>query len=387
VTVNHEDIQADTTTRLRVGLAHDWLVGVRGGELVLDRLARLFGPTTMYTLVHDSTAHTIAIDACEIRTSPLQRLPGAAGSLRRWYLPLMPWAVGALGVDRCDVLISTSSAVMKSIRPPDGVPHICYCHSPARYIWEQGGDYRHGAHGRLRSLGLRALRGPFQRWDRRTTNHVSTFIANSTHTANRIARCYDRDAIVVHPPVRTAVFTPGDVQRGEVYLVVAALEPYKRVDLVLDAAARRGDLRVRIVGDGSQAKALRAMAPSNVEFLGRIDDEALRAEYRAARALIFPQTEDFGIVAVEAQATGCPVVAYGAGGALDSVTDETGVFFEEQTPEALIDALLAFEDRSFDAAVIRAHAEQFGAERFDAAMEAVVSATVGQPVEPRDGGE
>jgi glycosyltransferase involved in cell wall biosynthesis len=362
----------DTPHTARVALAHDWLVGLRGGEWVLDRLARLFGPTDLYTLVDDGRPLTEAISACRTVTSPLQRFPLASGRLRRHYLPLMPWAVERLRVEPCDLLISTSSAVMKSINPPPGVPHLCYCHSPARYIWEQGSDYGIGAGGRLRGAGLRALRRRFMRWDRRTASRVTRFLANSRHTADRIARCFGREASVVYPPVRTAFFThDATLEREQWMLVVAALEPYKRTDIVIEAA-NRGRLPLKVVGGGSQADALRRITGDTVELLGRVDDTTLRDLYRRARALVFPQIEDFGIVPVEAQATGCPVVAYAGGGALETVSEETGVLFQEQSADALLEAVHRLEDRAIDPATCRASAMRFSEDVFDASIVAHV---------------
>src|SRR5438552_10846363 len=225
----------------RIALAHDWLVGMRGGEWVLDRLARLFGPCDLYTMVNDGRFLTEAITRCNIITSPLQKFPGAARKWRRHYLPLYRWAVESLRVSpgggSCDLLISTSSAVMKAIKPPDGVPHLCYCHSPARYLWDQTGDYAIGAGGGVRSLGLRLIGNRFRDWDRRTCDRVTKFLANSRHTTARIKRCYGRNAEVVYPPVRTEFFTVDQrTQRENWYLVVSALEPYKRTDLVVYAA-------------------------------------------------------------------------------------------------------------------------------------------------------
>lgn len=357
----------------RVALAHDWLVGLRGGEFVLDRLAGLFGPTDLYVLVNDHRPLTPAIDACRVHTSPLQRFPGASGALRRWYLPLYPWAVTQLRVADCDLLISTNSAVMKSIVAPPGVPHLDYCFSPARYLWEQSSDYARADTGWLRArdllrrTGLAAAQRPFQRWDRRTAAGVTRFVALSRHTAERIRRCYGREAEVVHPPVRTEFFTPVALPREEFFLVVAALEPYKRTDLAIEAANR---LRVplKVVGTGSQQRALRAIAGPTVEMLGRVDDARLRDLYRRARALVFPQLEDFGIVAVEALSTGCPVVAFRAGGALDTVTDATGVFFDRQTVDDLADALHQIGQRARDAGACRAQANRFSEAAFDHAM-------------------
>lgn len=352
----------------RIALAHDWLVGMRGGEWVLDRLAQLFGPTELYTLVSDGHPLTDAISSCSIVTSPLQRLPGAAGRLRRFYLPLMPWAVQRLRVASCDMLISTSSAVMKSIAPPPGTPHLCYCHSPARYIWEQTEDYATGAGGRLRSLGLRMVRPRFQRWDRATASRVTRFLANSRHTAQRIERCFGREAHVVYPPVRTDYFTPDEaVQREDWLLVVSALEPYKRTDLIIEAA-NRARLPLKVAGSGSQFGALCDAAGPTVQMLGRVDDETLRDLYRRARAIVFPQIEDFGIIPVEAQATGCPVIALAAGGALETVTPTTGVFMQQQTVKALLEAVDALDDADLTAESCRANAERFAPEVFDAAI-------------------
>lgn len=357
--------------KYRIALAHDWLVAMRGGELVLDRLARLFGPTDLYTLVSNRRALTEAISACRLTTSPLQRFPGATGRWRRHYLPLMPWAVGRIAVEPCDLLVSTSSAVMKSIKPPRGTPHLCYCHAPARYVWEQAGEYgsRAGTSGgRVRGFGLRVLRGPFRRWDRATANRVTKFLANSSHVAAQVRRCFGRQADVVHPPVRTKFFTvDATVAREDWLLVAGALEPYKRTELAVEAANRFG-FELKVVGDGSQRRALAAQAGPSVQLLGWVDQDALRDLFRRARGLLFPQVEDFGIAAVEAQACGCPVVAYRAGGALDSVTPTTGVLFDEQTAASLGEAVDGLATQAIDPAACRANAERFSEEVFDRAM-------------------
>jgi glycosyltransferase involved in cell wall biosynthesis len=356
----------------RVALAHDWLVGLRGGELLLDRLAQRYGPTDLYTLVSDGRPLTPAIDACRVVTSPLQRLPFSAGRLRRAYLPLYPWAVERLRVRDCDLLVSTSSAVIKSIVPPPGATHVCCCLSPARYIWEQAADYAVGRGARLRRLGLGLVGARMRRWDRATADRVDVFVAISRHTAARIERCYGRDAVIVHPPVRTELFRPDpSVPREGWFLVVAALEPYKRTDLVVEAANRAG-FDLTVVGSGSQAAALAAAAGPTVEIRGRVDDEALRGLYRRAAALIFPQLEDFGIVAVEAQATGCPVIAFAGGGALDTVTGETGILFTDQSVDGIIEAVRAFTPRDGQAEACRANAERFSEGVFDEAFARVV---------------
>ncbi|MCK4872311.1 MAG: glycosyltransferase [Phycisphaerales bacterium] len=362
---------------MRIALAHDWLVGMRGGEHVLDRIASLVAgsePTPLYVMVSDGHAHIDTIDACRVVTSPLQRLPGGAGRLRRWYLPLYPWAVGHIRVESCDLLISTSSAAIKGITPPPGARHICYCHSPARYIWSRTSHYGGGLSG----LGLRVVREHYRRWDQRTAATVDTFIANSSYTAEQIRRCFGCESVVIHPPVRTEYFTPDpDVTRGEALLVVSALEPYKRVDLAIEAANR---LRVPllIAGDGSQRDKLAALAGPTVTMLGRVSDDEVRSLLRTARAFVFPAMEDFGIAPVEAMACGCPVIALRGGGALDTVTNETGVFFDEQTTDALVDAIGRFGEHRFISAAIRIHAEQFSEAAFDRQMRHVIDTEIGR---------
>lgn len=345
---------------------------MRGGEWVLDRLARKFGPTTLYTLVDARQPLTPAIRACRVQTSFIQNMPGGAGRLRRWYLPLMMRAVDSLRVRPCDLLISTSSAVMKSIQPPAGTPHLCYCHSPARYVWGQMHEYGQGSGGGLRSVGLRAIRERFRQWDRAACSRVTRFLANSEHTARKIRTFYGCEAFVVYPPVRTRFFTPdASMPREDWYLLVSALEPYKRVDLVMRAARQFG-FPLKVVGTGSQQGAAARMAGGNIEYLGRVDDETLRDLYRRARALIHPQLEDFGIIACEAQACGCPVIAFAQGGALETVTNDTGLLFHDQTIAGVAEGVRAFERELFDARAVRANAERFSEDAFDRAIESHV---------------
>jgi glycosyltransferase involved in cell wall biosynthesis len=283
----------------------------------------------------------------------------------------MPWAVGRLRVAPCDLLVSTSSAVMKSIRPPPGTPHLCYCFSPARYVWEQTEDYAIGPGGLLRGAGLRAAQRRFQAWDRASAATVTRFVAISEHTRDRIRRCYGRDAEVVHPPVDTAWFdVDPSVPREDFLLVVSALEPYKRVDFAIEVA-NRARLPLRIVGDGSLAASLASRAGPTVELLGRVSEERLRDLYRRARALLHPQVEDFGIAAVEAQACGCPVVAYAAGGALETVVPASGLLVGEHAAPAWTAALASLDGRRFDPAACRANAERFATSVFDARIRAL----------------
>lgn len=359
-------------------MAHDWLCGLRGGEWVLDRVldvVRLRHELAgLYVMFDDGRPLTPGIDAARAReslhVSRIGTLPGASGPLRRWALPLYPAAVASLGtmLDRdhrarpIDLLISTSSAAVKGLRAPPGVPHLCYCHSPARYIWSRGDEYSGG----LRGMGLALWRKQFADWDRDTAANVTRFLANSTHTQAEIQRCYGRDAGVVFPPVRTDFLTPPAADtpstRSGDWLVVSALEPYKQVELAIDAANKAGHA-LTIVGSGSRRRALERRAGATVRFAGRVDDDELRARYRGAGLLLFPQVEDFGIVAVEAQACGLPVVARRAGGALDTVVEGvTGRLFDGGVDELL--AAVAVCPRGC-AAACRAQALRFTVQRFD----------------------
>lgn len=374
----------------RVALAHDWVVARRGGEHVLiavaDALtappdpAELAELAALLTMFHAGLPLSPALDRVPRRTSPLNRLPRP---MRRWLLPLYPAAVAALSRDLArlhartpiELLFSTSSVAIKALRPPPAVPHVCYCHTPARYLWSQTDAYASpDLKGRLRGLALRAARTPLRRWDRATASRVTRFLANSTHTRELIRLAYDRDAEVVHPPVRTDFFTPdATVPRDDSLLVVSALEPYKRVDLAIDASALL-DRPLTVVGSGSHEHALRAHARANprarVTFLGQATDETVRDRMRRAHAFLMPQAEDFGITAVEAQACATPVIARAAAGALDTVLPgRTGAFFEEPTPGSLAKAV---ENLSPDLGEnCRQNALNFTSERFICAIRAI----------------
>lgn len=361
--------------RPRIVLAHDWLVGLRGGERVLHHIARVAQSVghveAILTMFDDGGPLTDELDGLPRQVSTLGRLPGSLKA-RRWMLPLYPAAVGQL-TDRLrgmhhrrpiDLLVSTSSAAIKGLSPPAGVPHVCYCHSPARYLWSQADQY-----GPLQRLGLRAFGKPLRAWDRSTAAHASTFIANSTHVADLIKHAYDRDATVIHPPARTEFFTPGNEPRGDHWLAVGAIEPYKRFDTAIEAARLAG-AQLRIVGDGSVRAELERGAPSNVTFTGRLTDEQLRHEMRTAAVLLFPQIEDFGITAVEAQACGLPVAARNEGGALDIVQDGATGALCDGSPKTLAEA--ANRAANCESSACVANAERFGEDQFEAAIDAVL---------------
>lgn len=379
------EVAATDRRAVSVALAHDWLCGERGGERVLERLAVValeLAPAgarpVVLTMFDDGKTGGGAVRACDVRASGLSGVPGAR-RLRRWMLPLYPRAVKRLSeilaeVHRrspIDLLVSSSSVAVKGVRAPLGVPHVCYCHAPARYLWSQRSDYSGG----LRGAGLRLFSKGLREWDRANSEGVTEFIANSRHTAAQILACYGRESVVAHPPARTEFFTPDErVRREDFWLVAGALEPYKRVDLAISAARACG-ARLVVAGGGSQGARLRKLAGPRCEFVGRVSDEELRDLYRRARLLVYPQVEDFGITAVEAQACGLPVVARRAGGALDSVDEgSTGVFFDEPTAADVARAA-ARAPVAGDVATTRAcreKAEKFSESEFDAKITGVM---------------
>lgn len=378
----------------RIALAHDWLAGYRGGEAVLERVALLLGERVgaLYTMFDDGRPMSPAIDRLRARGAIRATGTGTrawALRSRRWLLPLYPRLVRSLSRrlaadharQRFDLLLSTSSAAIKGLTPPPFVSHLCYCHGPARYIWSQRSQYTGGALGAVRGAALRAYAPRFRAWDRATAATVTRFIANSSHTAREIARCFGREATVVHPPVRTDFFTPDlAIRREPFWLLVSALEPYKRTDLAIAGAAAAGAELV-IAGAGSQRARLERLGAGRARFLGRVSDEALRDLYRRARLLLFPQVEDFGIVAGEALACGTPVLARRAGGALDIVREGvTGAFFDEPTPAAIAGASHRVPE-GCDASC-RAAAQQFSEAAFDRAMLSIVRDTLGRPIGP-----
>ena len=348
-----------------VGLAHDWLITTRGGENVLEVLCRGFPAAPIHTLIHNPTNVRPIFQKHRVRTSWMQRLPGVTRYYRH-CLPFFPNAVERIQVDACDLLISTSHCVAKGIQTPPETRHVCYCFTPMRYAWVFYEEY----FGRnpASKLVLKPLLAYLRRWDLRTLDRVDRFIAISQHIQRRIKTCYNRDAEVVYPPVNTEFYNPDHRARDPYDLVVSALVPYKRVDLAVRAYTRK-NWPLKIIGVGSGVEKLKAMAGPRIEFLGWQTDEEIREHYRACRFLIFPGEEDFGIVPLEAQACGCPVIAYGVGGAVETVIDaETGLHFSSQTEAALIAAVEDAAARSWDPDAARSNAERFTVQNFVSAL-------------------
>jgi glycosyltransferase involved in cell wall biosynthesis len=371
---------------LRVAIVHYWFVGNGGGERVVEALAGMFPQADLFCLFAEPATMTPRLRSHRLTTSFLQRMPGS----RRWYkqlLPLHPLAIEQLDVSQYDLILSSESGPAKGVLPSPGACHICYCHTPMRYLWDLYPLYRRA----LRPLAGKAfaLTAHYLRmWDLASASRVDHFVANSHNVASRIRRHYRRDATVIYPPV--------DVSSGylservdDYYLVVSRLIDYKRVDLAIEACNRL-NRPLRVIGDGDQYKYLRKLAGPSIKFLGRLDDEAVRENYARCRALLFPGEEDFGIVPVEAQSFGRPVLAYGRGGVLEtvrglmtgdrsSVEGAGGVFFPEQTADSLIAALEFFEsvESRFSPSFIRHNVEQFDVCRFKSEMSDFINQSLG----------
>jgi glycosyltransferase involved in cell wall biosynthesis len=359
---------------MRVALVHDWLTGMRGGERVLEALIGLYPTATLHTLVHVPGSVSPAIEARPIRTSFIQRLPGAPERFRQ-YLPLFPLAAARLDLAGYDLVLATSHCVALGARPPAGACHVVYCFTPMRYAWDFQDEYLARVPRGARGAG-RALLAGLRRWDRRAGQRAGRLACISRHVATRIRRAYGRDARVIYPPVRTDLFQPAppaaDLDPG--FLCVSALTPYKRLDVAVDAFTRLG-WPLTVIGTGPEASRLRLRSGPSVRFLGWQDDAALRRAYAHCRGFVFPGEEEFGIAPLEAMAAGRPVIAYGRGALAETCVDGvTGLFFHEQTPAALIDALRRFEVTGWSPEKIRAHALRFGEAAFREEMAAFVAA-------------
>jgi glycosyltransferase involved in cell wall biosynthesis len=356
----------------RVAIVHEWLTIPGGSEQVVLELLEMFPQAELFTSIYDPAPWPATITERRVHTSVLNRLPGA----RRHYpklLPLMDWAFRSFDLSNFDLVLSSSHACAKNVRTPAGVLHVCYCHTPMRYAWEEG--FLDGEDvGRLTRLALPRLLRRLRRQDLAGAASPDLFIANSRHVAERIARYYGRSAEVVHPPVDLESFLELERAGEDFYLVFGRVVPYKRVDLAVSACARLGR-RLKVAGDGRALAGIEAQARGleGIELLGRVDTADRDELLTHARALLFPGEEDFGIVPVEAQAAGVPVVAFGVGGATESVLDgETGVLFERHDAVGLADAIERFETLELDEGRLRANAARFGRERFRNDMAAAI---------------
>ncbi len=346
---------------LRVALVHDWLTGMRGGEKCLEVLCELYPDAEIFTLLHHKGTVSPTIERLTIHTSFIQALPFSKKRYRN-YLPLFPSAIDKFDLTPYDLIISTSHCVAKGAIPRKDALHVCYCHTPMRYVWEMYNEYfGKDRAGSFTRIIMPAIARYLRSWDVRTSSRVHHFIANSENVRKRIQRHYHRDAEVIYPPVDVSQFQLSDRDDGY-FLIVSAFAPYKRIDLAIEAFNKLRE-RLVIVGGGPEERRLRTLAKSNIEFVGWAATEQLIEYYRGCRALVFPGEEDFGIVPLEAMASGKPVVAYGKGGVLETVVERgenpTGLFFHEQTSKSLLEAIQKFRTMTFDSHEIRNHAARF----------------------------
>ena len=362
----------------RIAIVHDWLTGMRGGEKVLDAICQRFPDATLFTLLHVRGSVSPTIERMRPRTSFVQHLPFVK-RLYRAYLPLFPAAVEQFDLDGFDFVLSVSHCAVKSVIRSGNATHLCYCLTPMRYAWDQFDAYfgpeRIGAMG---SAVMRPVMARMARWDRDTAGRADRYVAISHYVAGRIRRYYNREATVVYPPVDTDFFTPAiPPTGGERYaLVVSALVPYKRIDIAIDAARLAG-IPLTVVGDGPDRARLERSAGPHATFLGRRSDDEIRELYRRAAVTLLPGEEDFGIVPVEAQACGTPVVALARGGATETVVNgKTGVLVDDMSAQAFADGIARALAAPFDHAAIRLNAERFSRDRFIREMADLVEASV-----------
>ncbi|MBU2213498.1 glycosyltransferase [Patescibacteria group bacterium] len=381
---------------MKIVLVADWLPLYAGAEHVIAEFHTLWRDAPIYTTIANH-GHLGPLNDVDIRTSSLQKWYKLCGKHHRVLLPLMPRALERIDLNGYDVILSSSHAIGKGIIPPPSARHICYCHTPMRYAWEMEDEYL--TNSRIPKIFWKPIKkrlNKIRRWDMTTAKRVDQFIANSSAIADRIKKVYNRDAIVIHPPVSDRFFEiaqyrnqasgirnqepgkgfaliPDSGLRNGCFLAIGRMVPYKRFDLLIECANKH-QIPLHIAGIGPERERLERLAGPSVTFLGFVPESDLPRVYSESKALLLPQEEDAGIVPLEAQACGTPVISFGRGGAMDTVKDGvTGVFFEEQTVESLKDAIDRFEKIEFNREAIRKHAEQFSAERFREKITQVIS--------------
>ena len=347
--------------KLNIAIVHDWLTSMRGGEKVLEVLCELYPEATLITLLYNKGMLSPVIEKMQIKTSFIDKLPMKEKKYRN-YLPLFPLAIESIDFSKFDLIISSSHCVAKGAKPGKNGLHICYCHTPMRYVWEMYDEYFGKEKAGLLTRTAMSIFAPLLRkWDVLSSRRVHYYIANSYNVARRISQYYNRKSDVIHPPVDTSLFQLSETDK-DYFLIVSALVPYKKVEIAIEAFNQIGK-KLLIIGTGPESENLKSIAKENIEFLGWRGDDELAKFYAGCRALLFPGVEDFGIVPLEAMACGKPVIAFGKGGALETVINDgvnaTGIFFYEQTAESLIKAVEDFENTKFDPVLIRDHALKF----------------------------
>ena len=349
---------------MKVAIIHYWLLGVRGGEKVLESLCELYPQADIFTHVYNADSfEQSVISQHSIKTTFISKVP-LSHKFYQSLLPLMPLALEELNLNGYDLIISSESGPAKGIIPPPGIPHICYCHSPMRYTWDMYHQYKSQS-GFLKRVLMTPLMHYLRRWDQSSSTQVTQFVANSQFVAKRIKSYYGRDSVVINPPVSFDEFSISD-NIGDFYLVLGQLVQYKRADLAVEAFNQSGK-KLIVVGDGEQFNELKKVAKPNIEVRGRLPFTDTVKLLSMCKALIFSGVEDFGIVPLEAMASGRPVIAYKKGGAMETVLDGlSGVFFEEQSVDSLNTAVEKFEANyeQFDSHIIRGYVKEFDKSRF-----------------------
>lgn len=371
---------------MKIALVCDWLAGMRGGERCLEVVCELYPDADIFTLVHFPGSVLKTIESHKIHTSYIQRLPGNIKTFRR-YFPMFPNAIQRIDLSGYDCVLSFSHCVAKGVKAPPNIPHICYCYTPMRYAWHIRSEYLSGFSYPKKWMA-EVMLDYIRNWDRKTSSRVTHFIAVSKNVQNRIKQAYNRNSVVIHPPVECNRFTISDDDDGY-YLIVSAQVPYKRIDIAVEAFSNASQKLV-IVGNGPELPRLKSMASSNVFFIDDADDNEVVKYMKKCRALIFPGEEDFGIVPLEAQACGKPVIAFGKGGALETIigldqtknteNNATGIFFYEQSPKALWEAILLFEKvkSRFDTQKGRDNASRFDRSIYKQSMQNYIQSVIAE---------
>ena len=362
---------------MKIALIHDYLIQIGGAERVLEAFCEMFPEAPIYTLLYDEQATSGIFRNRKIKTSFLQKIPFAKKH-HRYFLALMPFAIERFDLSGFDLIISSSSSYAKGVTKPKNAIHICYCHTPLRYAWDDTPKFiKESSYPDFIKPFIPLVINKIKKWDLKAALKVDYFIANSNFIADKINKYYNSQADVIYPPVKlwSGKSSAASSEGEDYFLVVSRLLPYKRIDVAIQAFNKLADspisnsLRLKIVGSGPERKNLEEIAGRNIDFLGSVHDEQLTEIYAKCRAFIFPQEEDFGITAVEAQMAGRPVIAFKAGGALESIIDgKTGIFFDKQDEDSLAEAIVRFTDMKFDSEEIKTHAQKFSKEEFKKKM-------------------
>ncbi len=355
---------------MKVAIVHDYLVQRGGAERVVEVFHEMYPEAPIYTSVYNADTTWPSFRDMDVRPSFMQRIT-RSNTISRALLPFYPAAFASFDLRGYDLILSSTTAFAKGVRVPPGVPHVCYCNAVTRFLWDADAYFdRQSAH-RVVRLGVGALGAALRPWDYAAAQRVTQFVAGSANTARRIERFYHRDAIVCHSPIDVSRFAPSS--RVENFFFVASrLNAYKRVDLAVQACTQLS-LPLLVAGEGPDRRRLEGLAGPTVRFLGRLSDDELRHHYATCRAFILPGEEDFGLTPLEAMASGRPIIAYAAGGALETMVEGvTGVFFHEQAAESLRESLLRFDADTYDSRVLRQHAMTFDTTRFKARLTAVL---------------